>query len=369
MTEEILYNINRIIERDSKSTTYKYALLRGVIDIIQDNSPFIQISEQRVHIPTGLLVEKWLLYYYPIFESAVAIPQIGGGAKLAFSKQLLEVIAYYQSKNGLSGFYNDLNGLAIPADIQHQLFQLAKTIRDTITKMPMKHIGHSINQSFYSIFEYQNHRIVKNRIENSYDLIQNFGTFSIPKEYFDAFKILGSFINGQVSILFRWAEFSVNASNQDLSVEKVMNQVLQSPITQRNIAESKRIYREMLVKKGKVYCVWSGRKISTYDIDHMIPFSIWKNNDLWNLLPADPKINNAKRDRIPTPALIVQRKDLILDYWHTVNSAHAHRFQREMQTALLGNEPFANWQTKGIQQLQNSCNHLIKYRGFEEWSL
>jgi hypothetical protein len=36
---ETFINISKIIERDSKSTTYKYALLRGTIDIIQDNSP------------------------------------------------------------------------------------------------------------------------------------------------------------------------------------------------------------------------------------------------------------------------------------------------------------------------------------------
>ena len=37
---EVFQNISKIIERDSKSTTYKFALLRGVIDIIKDNSPF-----------------------------------------------------------------------------------------------------------------------------------------------------------------------------------------------------------------------------------------------------------------------------------------------------------------------------------------
>ena len=69
MRNDVFFNISKIIERDSKSTTYKYALLRGVIDIIQNNSPFISISEGRVHFPTGLLIEKWILYYYPILES------------------------------------------------------------------------------------------------------------------------------------------------------------------------------------------------------------------------------------------------------------------------------------------------------------
>ncbi len=57
MQSEVFQNISKIIERDSKATTYKFALLRGVIDIIQDNSPFIYISNDRVHFPTGLLIE------------------------------------------------------------------------------------------------------------------------------------------------------------------------------------------------------------------------------------------------------------------------------------------------------------------------
>ena len=37
MQEDIFRNISKIIERDSKVTTYKFALLRGLIDIIQEN--------------------------------------------------------------------------------------------------------------------------------------------------------------------------------------------------------------------------------------------------------------------------------------------------------------------------------------------
>ena len=35
MDNTVITNISKIIERDSKTTTYKFALLRGVIDIIQ----------------------------------------------------------------------------------------------------------------------------------------------------------------------------------------------------------------------------------------------------------------------------------------------------------------------------------------------
>ena len=370
MDKEVFSNIHKIIERDSKSTTYKFALLRGVIEIIQDHSPYVAFQDDRVHFPTGLLIEKWLLYYYPLLESKTILPQINGDAQLAFGKAFEKIIFAYQDIGGFSAFYNDLKNKGIPHSIQADFFDLAKILRNTITQMPMKYIGRSISEDYYSIFQFENAVLRKRNTEMNLEfLIQNFGTFSIPRDYYEAFKILGSFINGQDSILFKWAEFSVNASRRDLSIAKVVNEVLRSPITQREISESKKIYREILNREGQVFCVWTGRKISTYDIDHVIPFSIWKNNDLWNLLPSDSKMNKQKRDKIPSPDLIGKQKDLILQYWEILYQSQQNRFQKEFQIALLGNRPFESWRANGIQQLQSSCDYLITNRGFGEWKV
>ena len=369
MNNEVFYNISKIIERDSKTTTYKFALLRGVIDIIQDNSPYISFLENRVQIPTGLLIEKWLMYYYPILKSQTSIPQINGETNLAFSNQLSKLIFVYEARGGFSAFYNDFKNKGIPEDLQSDFFELTKKLRDTITKMPMKYIGSSISNDFYSIFNYENQTIRRSSTIDIETLIKDFGTFSIPFEFYEAFKILGSFINGQDSILFKWAEFSVNASGNNLSVHQVLNEVLKSPITLREIKESKKLYKDILQKEGSVYCVWTGRKIANYDIDHMIPFSVWKNNDLWNLLPSDSKINNQKRDKIPTPEVIERQKKLIIDYWGIIYEHQSKRFQKEIQVALLGNHSFDSWKNSGISQLQNSCNYLIENRGFEGWKI
>ena len=200
-------------------------------------------------------------------------------------------------------------------------------------------------------------------------MINNFGSFSIPIEYFEAFRFLGSFINGQDSILFKWAEFSVNASGKNLSIEKVLGEVLKGPITARDVAESKHIYEAILRKEGKVLCVWTGQPITHYDIDHMIPFSVWKNNDLWNLLPSQSTINNTKRDKIPAVEFIKERTSSIVHYWELIKENQPHRFQKEIQVALLGNSSFDNWQETAIKQLQESCNYLIAIRGYQAWKI
>jgi len=370
MNQEIFFNINKIIERDSKVTTYKFALLRGVIDIIQENSPFIEVKNERVYMPTGLLVEKWLLYYYPILASNKIIPQINGENNLAFGNQFLSIIDSYKNIGGFSVFYNDLKTKGIHPDLSEDFIELAKSIRNTITRMPMKYIGRSISQDFYSIFKYENgeRKKISSVVDRSF-LIKNLGMFSIPLDYYNAFRILGSFINGSDSILFKWAEFSVNASGKTLSFEKVINEVLKSPITEREIRESKKLYTDELIKQGAVYCVWTGKKINKFDVDHVVPFSVWKNNDLWNLLPSDPATNNQKRDKIPCIDLIMRQKNIILEYWSLISIKHNERFMKEIQVSLLGNLSIENWQNDSFERLKNSCSYLINNRGYEEWKI
>jgi hypothetical protein len=370
MRNEVFSNISKIIERDSKTTTYKFALLRGVIDIIQDNSPYIFFSNDRVNFPIGLLVEKWMLYYYPILESLEYIPQINSETNLAFITQFKKIISEYKSIGGFSAFYNDLKNKGIPKNLHLDFSSLAKKIKETITRMPMKYIGRSISNDYYSIFQYESGS--KTKTSNSIDaefLINNFGTFSIPFDYYEAFQILGSFISGQDSILFKWAEFSVNASGKNLSIEKVVSEVLKSPITERDVAESKQIFKSILKKDGKVYCVWTGKQITIYDVDHVIPFSVWKNNDLWNLLPSDTKTNNQKRDKIPSSELIERSKELIFHYWELLNENQPQRFQKEIKIALLGNNTFSAWHETAFEHLQSSCNYLISNRGYAEWKI
>lgn len=365
MNQQTFTNISKILARDSKSTTYKFALLRGTIDLINDNSPYIVIKEERAHFPLGLLIEKWLLYYYPLVD----IPQINGQASLAFNSKLKEITIYYQSRGGFSAFYNDFKNKGIPSDISKLFLELVKQIAQTVCKMPMRYIGNSVAKQDYSIFQYLGNgsRKITELIDAEY-LIQQFGTFSIPLEYYQAFQVLGSFINGQDAILFKWAEFSARASGKTLSVHQVLDEVLTSPVTSREISESKELYKAILQKEGKVHCVWSGNYINRYDIDHIIPFTIWKNNDLWNLLPVTPALNNKKRDKIPSAALIENQRELITHYWDIIHSAKQQRFQKEMQVALLGYTSSEDWHSTAIDQLKSSCNYLTDSRGFESWS-
>lgn len=66
-----------------------------------------------------------------------------------------------------------------------------------------------------------------------------------------------------------------------------------------------------------VLCCWSGKQLkpTSFAVDHAFPFARWPNNDLWNLLPANTKVNSQKSDKLPTGIKLAGSRDFILEWW------------------------------------------------------
>lgn len=61
----------------------------------------------------------------------------------------------------------------------------------------------------------------------------------------------------------------------------------------------------LLMEGGEFTCPWTERHIrqgTSYDMDHLLPVSVYPINEMWNLVPSDLHFNAyTKRDRLPTP--------------------------------------------------------------------
>jgi len=371
--------INVIIERDSKDSTYKFALLRGAIEITQEYSHLRLESGNRILFPLGLLVEKWILYYFPLIASREFIPQRNGekalSGNISFRRSFQLVTDYYNSHGGFSAFYNDYINGTIPTTISRAFRDLITDLKRTITTMPMKHLGWSVYHQDYSIFNdmKDSRRFRSNSPINREILIENLGHFSLPKDLYAVFQYLGSFISGEDSLLYQWAEFTSAASKGALNTEFVIEKLRTYPQTERDVQDARTLYDNVFRENGFIECVWSGKHIKSSQslhTDHVIPFAVWKNNDLWNLLPASNVINAKKRDRIPTPTSIEQRGETISHYWDLLEKEYYQRFHREMTISLLGNPNRTDdWHDIAIQRLMDKCEYLIDIRGFEGWSI
>jgi len=372
--------LNTILERDATDTTYKYALLRGLSEICQHYTHFMEREGDRVWFPLGLLVEKWLLYYYPIIASSYFIPQKSGeqdldkpGYKISFRKQFHKITSYYGDKGGLSVFYNDYRKGRVPDEVNDELMELLKKIRYTITRYPMKHLGYSITNKHYNFFDFDRGGRIQRQAVTPEFLVNQFGRFSISVDFFDIFNYFGGFISGEHSILNKWSEFTVHSDRTGkLTQNEVLDILTDQPITERDVRDTVDLAESLLYKEGHLTCVWTGRKIrstSNMHIDHVIPFSVWSNNDLWNLLPTHKDTNMKKRDRIPSPELLDKRRTEILNYWEIFRSHFTNRFDSEVRLALTGTIDNDDMLNTAFDKLREKVEYLIELYGYVEWNI
>ena len=92
-------------------------------------------------------------------------------------------------------------------------------------------------------------------------------------------------------------------------------------------------------------CVWSVSRIrSSPHIDHCFPWARWRNNDLWNLLPARGNINLRKSNRLPSSGVMADARGRMLEWWRTawVGSPREAQFFMEARyslPAIVGSRP------------------------------
>ena len=369
--------ISRIIARDSKDTSYKFALLRATNDVIDLYDHHIHDLGDRVSIPIGLIIERWLWYYYPLIESDVFLPQKNGepstparGKNIAFRQDFVNLIVTYEEMGGFHYFYNDYKKKNLDPEVTRYLKILVDKLYHTITNMPMRYIGRSVSEKEYSIFQIlQAKRAVRTpeRIDTEF-LLENYGRVAFPRDFYYVFRYLGGFLHGANSLIHNWADFIVKA-NREFSLEKtyVLEKLLYNPEVERDVA----LVRDYFNSVSSLECVWSGKALTEgqMHVDHVLPFTHYLNNDTWNLQPAHSEVNSSKRDRIPTAHQLRKSRDRIIHYWTGLRDAFSHRFAGEVHVGLQAGIDFGhpNWETPMFTALEEKAKFLIDIRGLEGW--
>jgi hypothetical protein len=79
-------------------------------------------------IPMGLVIEKWMYYYYPLLLDIDKTPQNTGSKQLVFYEDMLQLHSFYENNagDGLTLFYHDLNWRGIPQAVSPAVLKLAK---------------------------------------------------------------------------------------------------------------------------------------------------------------------------------------------------------------------------------------------------
>lgn len=152
-------------------------------------------------------------------------------------------------------------------------------------------------------------------------------------------------------------------SKQRVTVAETLNRLVVDPTEERVVSAAKQVFDALTDKR----CVWSDKRLGPgYAVDHVIPFSLWHCNDLWNLLPCDARVNGAKSDKLPARDLLLQRRDPIIHYWEISRSRHERRFDHELVN-LTGVMDSGNWQVPAFRRLVEAVEVTALQRGAERW--
>lgn len=121
--------------------------------------------------------------------------------------------------------------------------------------------------------------------------------------------------------IHEWCLFTerVSQSQQPVSRGETYNLLTARPDNRRPLTwENNQI--EILLLEGQEFrCPWTDKRIVQgipYDLDHLLPLSVYPINELWNLVPADRDFNrHVKRNRLPSAEkLFAARSALEWDY-------------------------------------------------------
>ncbi|WP_431858707.1 class I SAM-dependent methyltransferase [Azospirillum sp.] len=328
--------IRHIVLNDAKSSSYKLALLR-VVARAADASPGLAMvdGDDAVVLPLGLVALYWVRTFLPLVAADLPqTPNSRNGDGLGFVKEPFRRLVGTAPPELRIGAHFQGDTAAV----------LAAAIRDaanTITRMPANYITYpGSDRQVFGVVQRRPPRVAGSLVLDA-PYLWSLGDFRIPLNVWHALTRLNTWI--EPALTAEWTRLMQRyLAGQGRSVpEGRIAEALTWLDPERGTAEVRRLTAAMLDAGEPVYCVWSGRRLKRdgLDIDHCLPFAAWPNADLWNLMPADPRVNrHAKADRLVSGELLDRAGDLIVSWWERAylrqGDVLASRFGREAAASL-----------------------------------
>ena len=331
--------LRHVILNDDKSSTYKLGLLRVLCRIADGAGGLASpAGDEHVSIPLGLVALMWIRLYKPLL--AANMPQnprnLHGGDQLGFAKEAFGRLA------GLSP--RDLRmGSRFTSDSGPALHRALKDVAGTIRRMPAYYMTYpNASEPIFPVETGTAQRYPGAvRLDEPY--LASFGTMWVPIHLWRAAQRFAVWI--EPAIVAEWKRVTRSyAERQERGLDETrLSAAMAWEDPARDVSLARDQARRLLAEQP-LYCVWSGKLLSTerLDIDHCFPWAVWPCGDLWNLLPTHPSVNQReKRDRLPSDRLLRAAQRRILAWWHDAyrtDPSHplAERFMLEAAVSLPG---------------------------------
>lgn len=301
--------LRHVIVNDDKSSTYKLGLLRTLVRLAETAPGIVTArTDEYVEIPFGAVGLYWLKLYAPMVLQHELRQRPPGRGGYGWAKE-----AFYK----LADF--SLSDLRLGARFtQDRAVIITKAISDAcrnIGEMPAHYITYP-GAPDKRVFEcgFKSVRSSAKPIVLSREYLESFGRFRIP---ITLWQTLGQFACWLDPVIVReWRQLTAGWGIGVAEPSRINEQSFDWAEASRDTTLAYLRAKELRDDGSPLTCVWSAARIrSSLHIDHCFPWARWRNNDLWNLLPATEKVNLSKSDRLPTAETLTEARDRMIDWW------------------------------------------------------
>lgn len=330
--------LRHVILNDDKSSTYKLGLLRSICRIADGSAGLVRLTDDdKVSIPLGLVALTWLRLYKPLL--AANFPQnpknVRGGIHLRFARKDFDRLVAFSHLDMRVGVRLG------PADAG-ALHGALRDAAETIRIMPAHYMTFPDGTPILPVNRTTRlpRALTPDVIDEPY--LRSFGEMLVPWRIWHAVQRFAVWIEpALVDEWIRLMQGYAEKQGRDLPRDRAAAAMIWSD-PNRDVGIAKRQARDLL-ESSKLYCVWSGKRLSTksLDLDHCFPWSAWPCSDLWNLMPANRSVNqNEKRAKLPSATLMLAARERIMDWWEAAygssSSLIRKRFALEAASSLPG---------------------------------
>ena len=345
--------VESVLWDDRKVNTYKFALIRAIAHLATHRPNLARWEgEAQVSIPIDAIADRWIGYYWPLMESitepAVVQGQRGEKADMAFRPPLTALVGYWGRQGGYPAFCSARDAGRMPPESE-QVLQATRAKMRTAIQQPVRYAGN--DRTGKKMFSYSKGRV------------------SLPGAIWRESALLGRWIED--SVLIRWAEFtsSLPGNHGETSEAWILSRLLHDNEGQRETAIARAAY-EAYSAAHTLECAWTGNRIRKFHVDHAIPWALWRNNDLWNLLPVHPRANGEKSARIPSRARVEHQRSRIVQSWEILYEAESAIFMSHAR-GFIGDFSAKEFTGNMREKLFSTFKDVLEYtavnRGVERW--
>ena len=321
--------LGSILRYDRKLASYKIALLRALNDVVLA-FPDAATGPAPVAVPLRFLAEFWLAYYWPFMNRGQPVYQAprafkGGVVQqdLAFRDAVAEVQDAWAAVMGdvhpSDGFFlvNEMRlsrrGRSLAPNVIEAFNLAVREIAPVIGKNPVRYAGDGQWSVFPPPVRYRNlsdgHASVPGtRPDDPCILVRH--------DLWAAFRDLSLWV--EALCIHEWCLFleTVHQGDEAGADRGTVYRMLTDHPDNRRPLTWERNEVDLLMMEGSSFtCPWTGRALAgvgAYDLEHIIPVTVYPVNELWNLAPADRVFNrHIKRDRLPTDARLRAAEPLL----------------------------------------------------------